>query len=44
MVCFLFTGQSYQAKQKLARFVDHLKGDTAIQNALDKFQETNYLK
>lgn len=40
-ICFLFTGQSYQAKQKLARFVDHLKEDTTIQDALDKFYETS---
>ncbi len=41
IVCFLFTGQSYQAKQKLARFVNHLRDDITIQNALDKFQETS---
>lgn len=40
-ICFLFTGQSYQAKQKLTRFVDHLKENTNIQDALDKFQETS---
>lgn len=40
-ICFLFTGQSYQAKHKLTRFVDHLKENTNIQEALDKFHETS---
>ncbi|MHA2009486.1 MAG: hypothetical protein ACXABO_19905 [Promethearchaeota archaeon] len=40
-ICFLFAGQSYQAKQKLARFVELLKDDSSIQEALEKIQETN---
>ncbi len=40
-ICFLFTGQSYQAKQKLAKFVEYLNDDTSIQKALDKFYETS---
>ncbi len=36
-VSYLFKGESYIAKQKLTKFVNHLQKNTSIQQTLDKF-------
>ena len=40
-VCYLFKGGSYIAKQKLSKFVNHLRKNTSIQQTISKFVKTN---
>lgn len=40
LVCYLFKGQSYFAKQKLGNFTDHLQRSSSLWQALNKFTST----
>ncbi|MFX0041208.1 MAG: hypothetical protein ACFFCY_18180, partial [Promethearchaeota archaeon] len=39
LICYLFKGQSYYAKQKLGYFADHLKATSSVEQIF-----TNFLK
>jgi tetratricopeptide (TPR) repeat protein len=37
MICYLFKGQSYYAKQKVEYFTEHIKSNSAIEQIFNKF-------
>ncbi len=37
LICYLFKGQSYYAKQKLAYFTDHIKTNSSVEQIFNKF-------
>ncbi|MFX0020945.1 MAG: tetratricopeptide repeat protein [Candidatus Hermodarchaeota archaeon] len=37
LICYLFKGQSYYAKQKLAYFTEHLKTNSSVEQILNRF-------
>ncbi|MHA2132203.1 MAG: hypothetical protein ACW99L_19700, partial [Promethearchaeota archaeon] len=41
LICYLFKGQIYLAKQKLAKFVERIQDSTSIWETLNKFQKTS---
>ncbi|GAG02779.1 unnamed protein product, partial [marine sediment metagenome] len=40
-ICYLFKGQTYQARQKLTSFVERIQKDSTIWHTLEKFYTTN---
>jgi hypothetical protein len=40
-ICYLFKGQTYNAKQKLSLFISSIKNNTSIWNALNIFYNTS---
>jgi tetratricopeptide (TPR) repeat protein len=40
LVCYLFKGQSYFAKQKLGYFIDHMASNSSIWQVFDKFLQS----
>ncbi|MFX1428259.1 MAG: hypothetical protein ACFFBE_17530, partial [Promethearchaeota archaeon] len=41
LICYLFKGQIYLAKQKLTEFVERIQSNTSIWQTLKKFQKTS---
>ncbi|HEC37018.1 hypothetical protein LCGC14_1457660 [marine sediment metagenome] len=41
LICYLFKGQIYLAKQKLTKFIERIQDSTSIWQTLNKFQKTS---
>ena len=43
LVCYLFKGQTYLAKQKLKRFTEHIQYNASVWQSLNRFNELNQI-